>query len=54
MPDTVICRGETTFSRLDGSTLCIPFANVLELDGNLICGYLVYADTSELYSQPQR
>ncbi len=47
--DTVICRGEVTYTRLDGSTLTIPFANVLKLDGHgLIREYLIYADTSEL------
>lgn len=51
-PDSVICRGEITYTRLDGSTLTIPFVNVLKLDGSLIDDYLIYADTSELYSPP--
>lgn len=50
-PDSVICRGEVTYTRLDGSTLAVPFVNVLKLDGTLIRDYLVYADTSELYNQ---
>ena len=53
-PDAVICRGEVTYTRLDGSTLTIPFVNVLKLDGSLIRNYLVYADVSELYSPPIR
>ena len=48
-PDAVICRGDVTYTRLDGSSLTVPFANVLELRGDLIRAYLVYADTSELY-----
>lgn len=51
-PDSVICRGEVTYTKLDGSTLTIPFVNVLKLDGSLIDDYLIYADTSELYSPP--
>ena len=35
-PGSVICRGEVTYTRLDGSTLCVPFVNVLKLDGSLI------------------
>lgn len=53
-PDTVICRGEVTYTRLDHSTLCIPFANVLRLSDNLIREYLVYVDASELYTLPSR
>jgi ketosteroid isomerase-like protein len=49
-PDTVICRGEVTYTRLDGSTLTIPFANILKMEGELIRDYLIYADASELYS----
>jgi ketosteroid isomerase-like protein len=49
-PDTVICRGEVIYTRLDGSTLSIPFVNVLKLDGGLIRDYLVYVDASELHS----
>ncbi len=50
--DAVICRGEVTYTRLDGSTLSVPFVNVLKLEGSLIRDYLIYADTSELYSPP--
>ena len=47
--DAVICRGEVTYTRLNGSTLTVPFANVFKLqpDG-LVREYLIYADTSEL------
>jgi hypothetical protein len=52
--NTVIFRGEVTYSRLDGSTLTIPFLNVLKLEGSLIHDYLVYVDASELHSLPTR
>jgi hypothetical protein len=51
-PDAVICRGDVTYTRLDGSTLCVPFANILKMEGDRVRDYLIYADTSELYSPP--
>jgi hypothetical protein len=53
-PNAIICRGEVTYTRLDGSTLTIPFLNVLKLEGSLIHDYLVYVDASELHSLPTR
>jgi ketosteroid isomerase-like protein len=50
--DAVICRGDVIYTRLDGSTLIAPFANVLKLQDNLIRDYLIYADVSDLYSSP--
>jgi len=50
-PDAVICRGEVTYTRLDGSTLGIPFVNVLKVEGDLIHDYFIYADTSDLYAK---
>jgi hypothetical protein len=54
LPDTVICRGDVTYTRLDGSTLTVPFINVLKLEADLICDYLIYADISELHSPSTR
>lgn len=48
--DVIICEGEVTYTRHDGSQLTIPFANFLELDGELIADYKIYADASALYS----
>lgn len=45
----VICRGSVTYTRLDGSSMTVPFANVLKLDDNsLIRDYLIFADISDL------
>ena len=49
--DTVICRGDVTYSRHDTSILCVPFVNVLQLDGGLIREYLIYVDISALYRE---
>lgn len=48
-PGVVICRGQVTYTRNDASTLAVPFANILKLDGGLISEYLIYVDISGLY-----
>lgn len=47
--DTVICAGEVTYTRPDGTELCVPFANILTIDSGLIMEYAIYADISDLY-----
>jgi len=42
------CEGEVTYSRHDATRVTIPFANVLELRGMLICAYRIYIDNSPL------
>jgi ketosteroid isomerase-like protein len=42
------CEGEVTYTRLDGTAVILPFANVLELRGTLICAYRIYIDNSPL------
>jgi ketosteroid isomerase-like protein len=48
--DNVICRGEVTYTRMDGSQLSVPFANFFKMKGNLIKSYLIYVDASQLYA----
>jgi ketosteroid isomerase-like protein len=48
--DAVICRGEVTYTRHDGSMLTVPFANILKLAGERVRDYMIYADTSALYA----
>lgn len=45
----LICEGEATYTRHDGSQITLPFANVLELDGGLISHYKIYADITPLH-----
>jgi ketosteroid isomerase-like protein len=47
--DSAVCEGEVTYTRLDGSTLTVPFANVFYLRNGLIARYLIFADVSELF-----
>lgn len=48
--DTVICRGEVTYTRHDGSTLTVPFANVLMMSGDKVRDYRIYMDASALFA----
>ena len=50
VPDGVICHGQVTYTRKDGSVLTVPFANVLKMGSKQITEYLIFADTSKLYS----
>jgi len=49
--DTVVCEGEVTYSRHDGSTITLPFVNVFEVDDGLISLYRVYIDTGPLFAE---
>lgn len=48
--DTVVCEGEVTYRRHDGSEITLPFCNVLVLADGLIERYSVYADVNPLYA----
>ena len=48
-PDAVLCHGLVTYVRHDGSSLQVPFANVLKLKSGKVKEYLIFADTSELF-----
>ncbi len=48
----VACEGEVTYTRLDGSLVTVPFANVFELHGALVFTYSIYIDNSPLFSPP--
>jgi ketosteroid isomerase-like protein len=45
-----VCEGEVTYTRHDGSVISLPFANVLELQGEKISAYRIYIDNSLLFS----
>ena len=49
--NVVICEGDVTYTRHDGTEVALPFANVFELDGELISAYRIYADAGPLYEQ---
>ena len=48
--DTLVCEGIVTYTRLDGSRIAIPFANVFEYAGDLVAEYKIYIDIAPLYA----
>jgi ketosteroid isomerase-like protein len=49
-PGTSVCEGEVTYTRRDGTTVTVPFANVFELRGERIAAYRIYIDNTPLFS----
>ncbi|HSD70662.1 MAG TPA: nuclear transport factor 2 family protein [Woeseiaceae bacterium] len=50
-PDTLVCEGEVTYRRLDGSEISLPFADTFERRDKLITGYRIYIDIAPLYAK---
>jgi len=50
---TLVCEGQVTYTREDGSEITLPFVNVLEFAGDLIAHYKIYADSGPLYAEEQ-
>ena len=49
--NAVICEGEVTYTRHDGSTISLPFVNVFEVKNKLISLYRIYIDTGPLFAE---
>ncbi len=47
---TMVCEGEVTYTRLDGTSVTLPFTDVFEYEGDLIAEYKIYMDVSPLYA----
>ncbi len=48
--ETVICQGQVTYTRIDDSSVTLPFVNVLRMREDRIGEYLIYIDIKPLYS----
>lgn len=46
--NTVICEGEVTYTRHNGSELIIPFVDIFRMKGELIADYRIFMDVSSL------
>jgi ketosteroid isomerase-like protein len=46
----IIAVGEVAYTRHDGSTLTVPFADVLRMRGGKIGDYRIYIDASQLFA----
>jgi hypothetical protein len=49
-PGHIAAHGFVTYTRRDGSTLRVPFANVFHLEGGLVTRYLIFIDNSALFA----
>ncbi len=47
--ETLVCEGNVTYTRHDGTEINLPFANVFELEGGIISAYRIYVDAGQLY-----
>jgi limonene-1,2-epoxide hydrolase len=48
---TLVCEGEVTYTRHDGTEITLPFANIFEFEGDVIAHYKIYADAAPLYAE---
>ena len=48
--DHLVIQGEATYTRKDDRLVTIPFVNIFKMDDTLIREYLIYIDTSPLFS----
>ena len=48
---TLVCEGEVTYRRHDGTEITLPFTDVFEYDGDLIAQYKIYIDIGPLYAE---
>jgi ketosteroid isomerase-like protein len=48
--ETLICEGDVTYRRHDGTEITLPFTNVFEYVGDLIDQYKIYIDIGPLYA----
>lgn len=48
---TLVCEGEVTYRRHDGTEITLPFTDIFEYDGDLISRYKIYIDIGPLYAE---
>ncbi len=48
---TIMCEGEVTYTRQDGTSITLPFVDVFEMQDKLISEYKIYMDIAPLYAQ---
>jgi len=50
--NSLVCQGEVRYTLHDGRVVTLPFCNVFELRGSLICRYQIYIDPTPLAAPP--
>jgi ketosteroid isomerase-like protein len=48
--DVLVCEGDVQYTRHDGRSLTLPFANVFGITNGLIGSYRIYVDIGPLYA----
>ena len=48
--DSAVCEGTCTYTRHDGSTITLPFVDVLHFRGEKAVKYCIYMDVAPLYA----
>ena len=48
---TLVCEGEVTYTRHDGTEITLPFTDVFEYEGDRITEYKIYMDVNPLYAE---
>ena len=48
-PDSAVCEGTCAYTRHDGSTITLPFVDVLHFRGDKAAKYCIYMDVGPLY-----
>jgi ketosteroid isomerase-like protein len=51
-PSGILVLGKVTYTRLDGSLLTVPFADVFRMRGSKVAEYDIYMDASALFQPP--
>jgi len=46
----VFIQGQVTYTRHNDTRLTVPFANILEMNGDKVATYQIYADISRLFA----
>ena len=49
-PSSAVCEGRVTYTVAGGSTVTLPFVNVLTTDGGHISSYRIYIDNGPLFA----
>jgi ketosteroid isomerase-like protein len=49
-PDSVVVEGQVTYRRRDRSEIVLPFADVLDLEGDKVARYKIYMDAAPLFA----
>ena len=48
---TLVCEGEVTYTRHNGTEITLPFTDVFEYHGDRIAKYKIYMDVNPLYAE---